>query len=42
MSPKDNGEERVVHWKSGNIEIMINDKVDEGKEEVFQSYLSRY
>ena len=29
MSSKDNDEERVMHSKSDNIEIMINDQVDE-------------
>ena len=29
MSSKDNDKERIMHSKSDNIEIMINDKVDE-------------
>ena len=29
MSSKDNDEERVIHLKSDNKEIMINDKADE-------------
>ena len=29
MTPKDNDEERVMHSKSGNIDMMINDKEDE-------------
>ena len=29
MSSKDNDEERVMHVKSDNKEIMINDKADE-------------
>ena len=29
ISSKDIGEERVMHSKSDNIEIMINEKVDE-------------
>ena len=29
MSSKDNDEERVMHLKSDNKEIMINDKADE-------------
>ena len=28
MSPKDNDEEPVMHSKSDNIEIMINDEAD--------------
>ena len=36
MSAKDNDEERVIHSKSDNIEIMINDEPDEVKEELFQ------
>ena len=35
-------EERVMHSKSDNIEIMINDKADEVVEEILQSLLSRY
>ena len=31
-----------MHSKSDNIEIMINDKADEVREEFFQSFLSRY
>ena len=31
-----------MHSKSANIEIMINDKADEVKEELFQSLFSRY
>ena len=31
-----------MHSKSDNIEIVINDKADEVKEEFFQSLLSRY
>ena len=29
ISPIDNDEERVMHSKSDNIEIMINDEADE-------------
>ena len=29
MSSQDNDEERVMHSKSDNIEIMINDKAEE-------------
>ena len=28
ISSKDNGEEHVIHSKSDNIEIMINDEAD--------------
>ena len=42
MSSKDNGEERAMHSKSDNIEIMINDETDEIIEELFQSLLSRH
>ena len=31
-----------MHSKSANIEIMINDKADEVKEELLQSLFSRY
>ena len=40
MSPKDTDEERVMHSKSDNIEIMINDRVDEVIKELFDSLLS--
>ena len=42
ISSKDTDEERVMHSKSDNIEIMINDKADEVIEELFHSLLSRY
>ena len=42
MCSKDYNEERVMHSKSDNIEIMINDKADKVLEELFQSLLSRY
>ena len=29
MSSKDTDEEHLMHPKSGNVEIMINDKADE-------------
>ena len=32
---KENNEERAVHSKSDNIEIMINDKADEVMEDLF-------
>ena len=37
ISSSDNDEERVMHTKSDNIEIMINDKVGEVIEELFDS-----
>ena len=42
MSSKDTDEERLMHLKSGNIEIMINYKAEEAFEELFQSLLSKY
>ena len=42
ISSKDNDEERVMHSKSDNKEMMINDKKDEVIEEIFRSLLSRY
>ena len=42
LSSKENYEKRVVHSKSDNIEITINDKEDETIEDFFQSLLSRY
>ena len=42
MSSKDNDNERIMHSKSDNIEIMVNYKADEVIEELFQSLLSRY
>ena len=41
FSSKKTDEERVMHSKSDNIEIIINDKADEIIE-LFQSLLSRY
>ena len=40
-SCKDGDEERVMHSKSDNIEIIINNKADEEVAEFFQSLLSR-
>ena len=34
MSSDDNDEERVMHSKSDNIEVMINDKADGVMEEL--------
>ena len=42
ISSIDNDEERVMHSKSDNIEIMINDKRDEVTEKLFESFLNRY
>ena len=42
ISSKDNCEEFLMHWKSDNIEIMINDKPDEVTEKLFKSLLNRY
>ena len=36
---KDNDEECVMHSKSDNIEIMMNDKADEIIEEIFDQLL---
>ena len=41
MSSKDNDQESVMHSKSDNKEIAINDKADEVIEKNFQSLLSR-
>ena len=38
----DNDEERVMHSKIDNIEIMINDEVDEVMKEIFDSLKNRY
>ena len=38
-SPKDNDEERVMHSKSDNIQIMINDETDEVIENFFSHSL---
>ena len=42
VSSEENDEERVMHSKSDNIEIMINYRVEEVIEGLFQSLLSRY
>ena len=42
ISSRDTDEERAMHSKSDNMEIMINDKADEVIEELFQSLFSRY
>ena len=41
-SKDDNDEERVMHSKSDNMEIMINDKGDEDIEKRFKSLENRY
>ena len=41
MLSKDNEEEQMMHLKSDNIEVMINDKENENIEERFQSILSK-
>ena len=42
VSSKDNEEEQIMHSKSDNIEIMINDEADEVIQVLFQSLLFRY
>ena len=42
ISSIDNDEERVMHSKSDNIEIMINDEADEVIKELFDSLKNRY
>ena len=42
ISSKGIDEEHAIHLKSGNIEIMNHDKVDEITEESFQSFLFKY
>ena len=42
ISSIDNDEERVMHSKSDNIEITINDEADEVIEELFESLKNRY
>ena len=42
MASEGKEEECVMHLKSDNKEIMINNKVDEVTEERLQSLLSRY
>ena len=39
ISSKDDDKERVMHSKSDNIEIMINDKTDEVMQELFNHFL---
>ena len=42
ISSIDNGEEQVMHSRSGNIEIVINDEAYEVTEELFESFKKRY
>ena len=42
ISSKETDKEGVMHLKSDNIDIMINDKADEVIEERFQTRFSRY
>ena len=42
ISPKNNDNEHVMHSKSNNVEIKINDKPGEVIEELFQLLLSKY
>ena len=42
ISSKDNDEEGVMHSKSDNKEIIINDKADEVTGKLFKSLLNRY
>ena len=42
ISSKDRDEERVMHSKSDNIKIMINDETDEVIKELFHSLKNRY
>ena len=41
-SSKDNNEECVMHSKSDNKEIMINDKADKVIKKLYKSLLNRY
>ena len=42
ISSKNNDEECVMHSKSDNIEIMMNDRADEVTEKLFDSLKNRY
>ena len=42
ISSIDNDEELVMHSKTDNIEIMINDEADEVIEKPFESFKNRY
>ena len=42
VSSIDNDEERVMHSKCDNIEIMVNDEADKVIKELFDSLKNRY
>ena len=42
ISSLDNEEQQVMHSKSDDIEIIINDEADEIIEKIFDSLLNRY
>ena len=42
ISSKDSDEECVMHSKSDNIELMINNKAEEVIEELFETFLNRH
>ena len=42
ISSTDNDEKRVMHSKSDNIELMINDKADEVMKDLFDSLKNKY
>ena len=42
ISSKDTDEERAMHSKSDNIEIMIHGKADEVNKEIFESFVKRF
>ena len=42
ISSTDNDEERLIHSKSDNIEIMINDEADGVIKEIFHSLKNRH
>ena len=42
ISSIDNYEERVMHSKTNNIEIIINDEADEVIEKLFESLKNRH
>ena len=41
-SKDDNNEERVIHWKSDNIQVMITDEADEIIKKRFDVVKIRY
>ena len=42
ISSKDNDEKHITHSKSGNIELMVNEKADKVIEKRFESLLNKY